>query len=75
MVRSNRNSVYMAMDRNYFDKCFEPERRKLQKKLGLNNLTQQKFTAILHASGAKIKFPKRNNSFLAKKPNFGRLNF
>jgi hypothetical protein len=55
-----RNHVSVKMDKNYFEKFFEPERRKLSSKLGLN-LSQTKFTSYLHRSGAQLIFPKTMN--------------
>lgn len=55
-----RNHVSIKVDKNYFEKFFEPERRRLSGKLGLN-LSQQKFTAYIHRSGARLNFPKGMN--------------
>ena len=60
MGKNNKNLVHLVVDKNYFDNCFEPERRRLQTKLGISNLSQAKFTAYLHASKNKINIQKRN---------------
>lgn len=76
MAIRNKN-VCIKVDKVYFDKIFEPERRKLQNKLGVN-FTQSNFTAYMARSGAKIVYPKRNDRFAPKrrKGGFGNsLNF
>lgn len=65
------NSVTIKVDKNYFENHFEPERRSLEKRLGLP-MTQTKFTAYLANSGAKIQFPKSNKKF---SPKIRGLNF
>lgn len=51
------NSVRMNMHTSFFDNVFEPERRKLSKKIGMD-VTQVKFTEFLAKSNAKITYPK-----------------
>ena len=65
-MAKSRNSVHLIVDRNYFDKCFEPERRRLSNKIG-KDLSQSKFTAYLHASGARIRYPKKSNKYAPKR--------
>jgi hypothetical protein len=63
--RSNRG-VFIRVDTKYFENFFEPERIKLQEKIGLSNLSQQKFTEYLIRSGAKLTFPKIKKTFAPK---------
>lgn len=56
----------MAVDKNFFENIFEPERKKLQKQLGLNNLSQPDFSKMIE--GLKIKAPKKiENKFKIKR--------
>ena len=71
---AKKNSVCTKLDKDYYDKFFEPERRKLSSKLGIN-LSQQKFTSYLYRSGAKIQYPKVNKTFAPKRFRNGGLNF
>ena len=49
----------LVVDQNFFDKIFEIERIKMQKKIGVR-LTQTNFTKMI--KGLKIKQPKQNLS-------------
>ncbi len=62
-----RRKVTITSDELFFDRIFEPERKKLQNKLGLSNLSQPNFTAILANVKAQFKFklPKIDKKFLA----------
>lgn len=71
--RANKPTV-IKVDRYYYDNFFEPERKKLEKKLGVS-LTQPGFTAYIARSGAKIKFPKIKNNFAPKKSRNGGFRF
>lgn len=51
--------VSIQVSANFFDKIFEKERRNMQKQLGMNNLSQIKFTEMLASSNATIKLPKK----------------
>jgi hypothetical protein len=73
------DKVHILVDKSYFDTIFEPTRIRLQKKFGINNLSQQKFTAFLAKSKTKInipkiKMPKIKNTLRMRKGGFG-LNF
>ena len=72
MAKRNQN-LCIKVDKYYFDRVFEPERKRLSTKFGIN-FTQPKFTAYIARSGATLKYPKRNNQFAPKKRRGG-LNF
>lgn len=55
-----RNITTTAVDKKFFDNVFEKERKKVQEKLGLNNLSQANFTKMI--KGFKIRQPKQNLS-------------
>lgn len=74
MANRNRSTVHIKVDKNYFDKCFEPERIKLQNRIGIN-FSQANFTAYLAASGAKIKYQKMSKKFAPKKVRNGGFRF
>ena len=57
MARSNNRKVSIKVDEYFFKNIFEPTRRELGIKLGVN-FSQTGFTNYLHRSGAKIVFPK-----------------
>lgn len=71
---AKRNHVSIKVDKDYFEKFFEPARINLSNKLGIN-FSQQKFTAYIQRSGAKLKFPKPKNTFAPKKKYRGGLDF
>lgn len=55
MAIQKKDRVTVVMHRAYFDHVFEPGRKCMQKKIGINNLTQPAYTAILaRAKGVKI---------------------
>lgn len=55
MAIQKKDRVTVVMHRGYFEHCFEPGRKAMQKRLGLSNLTQPAYTAILaKAKGVKI---------------------
>jgi hypothetical protein len=60
--------VTVHVSGNFFDNIFEKERKGIQKQLGLDNLSQVKFTEILASSKATIKLPKNNFKFMVN-PN------
>lgn len=60
------SNTSISVDKKYFDNCFEPERKRLGKKLGMN-LTQRQFTAYLHNSKAKIQYPTGKNTYAPRK--------
>jgi len=71
MAHKGNKPVHLMVDKTYFDKCFEPERRRLSNKMGIT-FTQKSFTAYIAASGARIKYPKirtirKDNRFAPKK--------
>ena len=73
MAIRNKN-VCIKVDKNYFESFFEPERKRLEKKLGVS-FTQPKFTAFLARSGATLNYPKMNNMFAPKKKRGGNFGF
>lgn len=52
--------VNLAVDLKFFDNIFEKERRKMQEKIGVSNLSQANFTKMI--KGFKIRKPKQNLS-------------
>jgi len=52
--------VLVAVDRKFFNNVFEMERRRMQEKIGVINLSQANFTKMI--KGFKIKQPKQNLS-------------
>jgi hypothetical protein len=52
------NFVSIKVDKNFFDKMFEPERKKLELKFD-KRISQPKFTEFLFKSGGKLWFPKQ----------------
>lgn len=52
--------VTISVDRKFFDNQFEKERRNMQNKLGLLNLSQAKFSKMI--KGFKIRQPRQNLS-------------
>lgn len=55
--------VSIQVSANFFDNIFEKERKGIQKQLGLDNLSQVRFTEFLASSNAIIKLPKRTIKF------------
>jgi len=49
--------VTIAVDRKFFDNIFEHQRKKLQKQLGVMNLSQANFTKMI--KGFELIKPKR----------------
>ena len=52
--------VTMAVDPKFFDNIFEIERKKMQKKIGISNLSQANFSKMI--KGFKIRQPKQDLS-------------
>jgi hypothetical protein len=52
-----RNIVHIMANKKYFDRIFEPNRKKLEVKLGIK-LSQPKFTEYLANNNLGINFPK-----------------
>lgn len=52
--------VTLAVDSKFFKDIFEKERRKMQEKIGLNNLSQSNFTKMIQ--GFKIRQPRMDLS-------------
>jgi len=52
--------VLVAVDRKFFNNVFEMERRKMQEKIGVINLSQANFTKMI--KGFKIKEPRQDLS-------------
>lgn len=56
MAIQTKNVVTIRVDRSYFEHVFEPGRKCMQKKIGISNLTQPNYTAMIaRANGIKIK--------------------
>lgn len=55
MAIQTKNVVTIRVDKNYFNHVFEPGRKCMQKKIGISNLTQPAYTAMIARSkGIKI---------------------
>lgn len=52
--------VTVAVDSKFFREIFEKERRKMQRKIGVSNLSQPNFTKMI--KGFNIRQPKQNLS-------------
>lgn len=52
--------VLLAVDRKFFDNVFEMERRRMQEKIGVINLSQANFTKMI--KGFKIRKPRQDLS-------------
>jgi len=52
--------VTLAVDNKFFKNIFEKERQKMQKKIGVSNLSQANFSKMIQ--GFNIKQPKQNLS-------------
>ncbi len=57
-----RKITTLAVDSKFFDNIFEIERKKIQKQIGISNLSQANFTKMI--KGFKIKKPKQDLSKL-----------
>ncbi len=64
----NRKVTTLAVDNKFFNNIFEKERKKMQDKIGLGNLSQPNFSKMI--KGFKIKQPKQDLSEV--KTNFRR---
>jgi hypothetical protein len=64
-----RQRVNIQVDSNYFHKVFEPNRRKLQAKLGLSNLSCVSYTAYL--AQPKLSNTQQNMKFAPRKKKGG----
>lgn len=54
MANRKRNIVSISVDKSFFENSFEPARKRMQKKLGITNLGQAKFTKIIDRGGLKL---------------------
>jgi len=63
MVRGNKRTVIIAVSPNWYDKIFEVERKKLERKYR-TTFSQRTFTEFLAKRRATFKFPKQSNAFL-----------
>jgi len=52
--------VLLAVDRKFFNNVFEIQRKKMQEKIGVINLSQANFTKMI--KGFKIREPKQDLS-------------
>ena len=55
-----KDKVTLAVDPKFFKDLFEEERKKMQKKIGITNLSQPNFTKMI--IGFKLKQPKMDVS-------------
>jgi len=62
MANMSNKPVSMNVDKLYFDRIFEPGRKKLSQKVG-RNFTQREYTAYLARKKLRINMPKRSNKF------------
>jgi hypothetical protein len=62
MANINNKPVSLKVDKMYFDRIFEPNRRKLSTKIG-RNFTQREYTAYLARKSLRIGIPKRSRKF------------
>jgi retron-type reverse transcriptase len=51
-----KGKVILALDEKFFKNIFEPKRKELQQQIGVNNLSQAKFSKMI--KGFIIKKPK-----------------
>lgn len=58
-MAAKRQLVSIKVDKNYFEKFFEPERIRISRIKGCN-FSQSSFTAFIAASGARLKYPKNS---------------
>lgn len=75
MANKNRQLVHMNVHQSFFDNIFEPERKKISSRLGLNKFTQADFTEYLVKSGAKIHYPKAMKMSNTFSPRFKKRGF
>ncbi len=57
---AQRKVTTLAVSNKFFNNIFEVERKKMQEKIGLGNLSQANFSKMI--KGLKIKQPKQNLS-------------
>ena len=57
--------VVIRVDKNFFDNVFEKQRKQLQKKLGIMNLSQTNFTKMV--GRLELKLPKNTQPKLKRK--------
>ena len=62
MANINNKHVTIRVDKTYFERVFEPERRNLGIKIG-REFTQREFTAYIARKKLKIKTPKIKDNF------------
>lgn len=65
MVKKIRG-IHIEVDPLFFSNIFEKNKRKMQKRLGIYNLTNNDFTKILAENNAQIKIPKQDNKYLPR---------
>ena len=66
MANINNRPVSIHVDRVYFDRVFEPDRKKLGLKIG-RNFTQKEYTAYIARKKLRINVPKRKNTFAPRR--------
>ena len=64
MANKNHKTTSLSVHSPFYYNIFEPERKSLQKKLGIP-LSQRQFTEYLTKCNAKITYPKKINNIFA----------
>lgn len=66
MANLNNRPVSIKVDKMYFDRIFEPDRKKLGVKIG-RNFSQKEYTAYLARKKLKIHAPKMGRAFATRR--------
>ncbi len=53
-MASRRKITFMSVDADFFDKVFEPARKRTMNKLGISRLGQREFSQMIFESGMKF---------------------
>jgi hypothetical protein len=61
MANINRKVVTIPVHKEWFDKIYEPERKRLAARFGKNNLSHSKFTEFMAKTNVQFKAPPINN--------------
>ena len=72
--KSSDRGVLINVHSKFFDGIFEPQRKNLERQLGVG-LTQKQFTEYLVKSNAKISFNKPRTTFAPRRSRRGGLGF
>lgn len=71
---ANRNRTTILVDTDFFNKSFEPGRKKAEIDLGIK-LSQRKFTEMLTKNGFKFTMPKIDRKLKLKKRSINEKSF